>query len=396
MKVLLCHNFYQQAGGERVAVEQQLALLRRHGHRVVLYSRDNLDIRSFRLGEKLAFPWRTIDNRLTRREVRSLVERERPDVAHVHNVFPLISPAIYETLADCGVPIVQTVHNYRFLCPNGLFYTHGEVCERCKLGATHHAVRLRCYRSSYTLSAIYALAIRLHRSRGTFALIDRFIALTDFTARKLAEGGLVAPDKIRVLGNFLPLPLPEPASRAARRAEAAPYALFLGRLTEEKGVHLLVDAFSTLPEVPLKIAGDGPEAATLARTVAAAGAHHIELLGFRSGDEKWGLVRGAAFTVAPSLWSECFPFAVLESLACGVPALVAGHGGLEGMVAGRGVGLTHRPGDVADLRLRVAELAAAPERRQEMGERGRAMVESDYTDDAHYPRLTAIYDEAAR
>lgn len=393
MKILVCHNAYQQPGGEEVAVELQVELLRSRGHQVVLYQRHSRELLDYGLLEKARFPLETIASHRTTREIRDLVAHEHPALAHVHNVFPLLSPSLYVALAGAGVPIVQTVHNYRFLCPNALFYTHGQICERCKHGATHHAVRLRCYRSSYTFSAAYALAIGIHRRRGTFDRIDRFVALTSFTADKLVEGGLAPREKVRVLGNFLPSPLPEPAGVAPDDPAGGGYALFLGRLSREKGVHLLVEAFAGLPSVPLKIAGSGPEAEALARRIESLGATNVELIGRRGGAEKWALIRHALFTVTPSLWYECFPFAVLESLACGVPALVADHGGLAAMLAGRGVAVAFQPGDAADLRARAAELAADPARRRQLGKRGRALVQNEFSDRAHYHRLTGIYRE---
>ena len=184
MKILLVHNNYQQVGGEKAAVESQIELLRRHQHQVLPFIKESLDIKGYRLAAKIALLPRTFYSRQAYHQVRSLVKQERPDLAHVHNVFPLISPSVYRALAAAGVPIIQTVHNFRFLCPNALFYTHGQICERCKHGQTLHAVHLKCYRQSYLLSALYALTIGLHRRWGTFQRIDQFIALTNFTAQK--------------------------------------------------------------------------------------------------------------------------------------------------------------------------------------------------------------------
>lgn len=397
MRILVCHCSYQQPGGEAVAVENQVRLLRERGHEVVLYQRDNREILEYGLAAKARFPLETVDSARTYREVRELAAGERFDLAHVHNVFPLISPSLYRALGDAKVPIVQTVHNYRLLCPNALFFTHGEICERCKHGRTWHAVRLRCYRDSHALSAIYALAVGLHRRRGTFGRIDRFLALSAFAAGKLVESGLTVPERVRVLGNFLPLPLPAPANRAPR-GDDEPYALFLGRLTEEKGIHLLADAFAGVPGLRLRIAGDGPEAGALSQRLAAlAGAGNVETLGYRGGGAKWELLRHAAFTVIPSLWAEGWlPFSALESLACGVPVLIAGHGDLPESVRAEGVGATFAPGDAADLRRRALELARDPAGRREMGARGRALVEREHTDRAFYDRLMAIYREVAQ
>jgi glycosyltransferase involved in cell wall biosynthesis len=387
VKILIVHNHYQQPSGEQMAVEAQVSLLRERGHRVILYMRSNAEIERYGLWQKVIFFPKTIFSRRTYREIRALVMRERPDVAHVHNVFPLISPSVYWALKDSGVPVIQTVHNFRFLCPNALFYTHGRICERCKYGNTLHAVRWKCYRQSYILSGLYAFTIGLHRRAGTFNLIDQFIALTEFTAQKLVESRLTTQDKISVLGNFLPDPLPAPGSFDKRE----PYVVYLGRLSPEKGVEILLDAVTGLPDLRVKIAGDGPQTGVLQTIARQQGLQQVEFLGRVAGEEKWGLLRHATAVVVPSVCYEAFPFVVLESLAAGTPVVASNLGSLPYVVEDGKSGLLFRAGDSQDLREKLAWLVQHPSEALQMGRYGRQVVEKRFSASAHYEELMQIY-----
>jgi glycosyltransferase involved in cell wall biosynthesis len=387
VKILIVHNHYQQLGGEQMAVEAQVSLLRERGHRVILYMRNNAEIERYRLWQKAAFFPEAVFSRRTYHEIRTLIARERPDVAHVHNVFPLISPSVYRALKDSGIPVVQTVHNFRFLCPNALFYTHGRICERCKYGNTLHAVRWKCYRQSYILSTLYALTVGLHRRAGTFNLIDQFIALTEFTAQKLVESRLTTQDKISVLGNFLPDPLPAPGSFDKRE----PYVVYLGRLSPEKGVEILLDAVTGLPDLRVKIAGDGPQTGVLQTIARQQGLQQVEFLGRVAGEEKWGLLRHATAVVVPSVWYEAFPFVVLESLAAGTPVVASNLGSLPYVVEDGKSGLLFRAGDSQDLREKLAWLVQHPSEALQMGRYGRQVVEKRFSASAHYEELMQIY-----
>lgn len=388
-KILVVHNDYQQAGGEQVAVEAQLTLLREHGHNVMLYERDNAEIANYRLWQKAIFFPQTIFSWKTWQEVSRVVRNERPDVAHVHNVFPLISPAVYWVLKKSGVPIVQTVYNFRFACPNALFYTRGQICERCKYGNTVHAIIWRCYRQSYLLSALYALAIGLHRRWGTFEMIDRFVAPSEFTAQKIVESGLTTQDKVSVLEYFLPHPLPD----QKLTVDSEQYILYLGRLSSEKGVEILLQAARGLPHLKVRIAGDGPLTVPLQAMARSWGLRHLEFLGRVVGNEKWRLLRRALTTVVPSLCYENSPFSALESLAVATPVVASNLGSLPYVVEDGKSGLLFHPGDGEDLREKLAWLAAHPEEALAMGRYGRQVVETKYCAGAHYKRLIEIYSE---
>jgi glycosyltransferase involved in cell wall biosynthesis len=392
MKILVIHNHYQQAGGEKVAVEAQTALLRQHGHQVVLYAKQNTSIAEYGVVRRALFFPRTVFSRHCYREILDLVRRERPDVAHLHNVFPLISPAAYVALRVAGVPIVQTVHNFRLLCPNALFYTHGRICELCKGGQTMHAVRLRCFHDSYALSALYALTIGMHRRVGTFARIARFIALTDFSAAKLIEGGLATQDEISVLGNFLPDPLPGVGSFHGR----SPYVVCLGRLSPEKGVATLVEAAARVPDIDVKIMGDGPEGGALRELARLRHATNVEFLGQTTGDAKWKFLRQALAVVIPSLCYEQFPFALLEGMAAGTPILASRLGSLENLVDDGRNGLLFRAEDSQDLAEKLRLLRRDPQATATMGQCARRTVESRWSAEVHHDRLMKIYELALR
>lgn len=387
MKILLVHNDYQQAGGERTAVQAQRRLLRQAGHHLIEYRRDNAEIEAYSPVEKALFFPRTIYSRRTVRELAELIEQERPDVAHVHNVFPLMTPAVYHVLASTHIPIVQTIHNFRFMCPNALFLTHGQVCERCKHGNTLHAVRLRCYRDSLPLSALYAATIGLHRQAGTFSRIDRFITFTEFSKRKLIEGGIAPAQKIDVLGNFLPDPLPAPDEHRRQPNEV----LYLGRLSSEKGPELFVRAAAALPDTRFLVAGDGPERPRLEAFAQTLPARNVQFLGQVDATAKWDLLRRVQATVIPSTCYENLPFAVLESWAVATPVIVSAIGSLPYVVSDGIDGMTFPANDVDRLQARLQEMLADPILARQMGYHGRTKLEREYSEAVHYKKLMAVY-----
>lgn len=389
MKILIVHNHYQNRGGEDAVVNAQVNLLRQRGDEVLLYTRDSAEITDIApIKQALRAP-QVVFSRDTYREIQSLVSRERPDVAHIHNVFPLISPSVYRALHDAAVPIVQTIHNFRLLCPNGLFFTHDLVCERCKSGNTLHAVRLRCFRDSYQASALYAASIGLHRQIGTFNLIDRFIALNRFAANRLVESGLTTQDRIRVIGNFIPDPLPQ----SRRQDNHSQYVVYLGRLAPEKGVDTLIRAMARTPQITLRILGSGPLETKLRNLVQELGLRNVEFLGYIDGEEKWHQLRGALAIVLPSVWYEQFPVSVLESLAVGTPVLASRIGSLPTLVDDTRNGLLFTPGDAIDLSTKLIWIADHPEIAAVMGQHARSVVESNYTASIHYQQLMHAYEE---
>ena len=259
------------------------------------------------------------------KELKEIVEKTRPDGAYIINVFPLISPSVYHALHSLKVPSLQAVGGFRFFCPNALFYTNGHVCERCKHGNYLNAVRYRCYRDSYMFSALFAASIGLNRFAGMLRKISAFICLTEFIKLKLLEAG-VPEDKLFIRPNFID------AARVTPRPGDGNYAVYLGRLSSEKGLWTLVRAFEALKEPLLRIVGTGPLEAELKGYVRERGITNIEFVGFKTGLEKWKLLKGSSFAVVPSECYETFGMVVLEAYAAGKPVIASDIGSLPYVV----------------------------------------------------------------
>ncbi|HQY87385.1 MAG TPA: glycosyltransferase family 4 protein, partial [Tepidisphaeraceae bacterium] len=285
MRVLVAHNFYQQPGGEDGVFNDEVKLLRRFGHNVEIFTAHNDDLRGQRALPQLV---NAVWNREIAHALGTAARAHRAEVVHFHNTFPLISPASYYAAHRAGAAVVQTLHNYRLICPGALLYRQGAVCEQC-VGAAlpWRGVRHRCYRNSLTASAGVALVVSAHRIRRTWQRkVDAYIALTEFGRAKFIEGGL-PPEQISVKPNFLD---PDPGAGAG----AGEYALFVGRLTEDKGVHTLLDAWKQLRRlVPLRIVGDGPLRDEVQQATAESTA--IEYLGQQPRDVVLKLLRDAKF-----------------------------------------------------------------------------------------------------
>lgn len=391
MKILLCHNFYQQKGGEDVAVLALKALLEQRGHQVILFTADNREIERYTCLQKIGFFPRTLFSVRTYRDLRQIAAREKPDIAHVHNVFPLLSPSVYIALNQSGVPIVQTIHNYRFMCLNGLFLREGRICEHCKSGKFFSGFRFKCYRDSHLLSGLYAIAIGYHRRWGTFKRIDRFIALSAFSAEQLVESGVAVPSKISILEHFLPAPLPE----YRRNNFADPYVCYVGRLSHEKGIFTLLEALRRMQGLQLKILGTGPLSEEIKSYIRDHQLNNIELLGFVNGDEKYRILHGALCCVVPSECYEHFPLAVLESAAVGIPIVASRIGGLPKIVSEGETGFLFTPGSSGELRDKLELLMVKSETALLMGQQARQLSETRYSADVHYEALINIYQQVA-
>jgi glycosyltransferase involved in cell wall biosynthesis len=382
MRILTVHNYYQQAGGEDAVFEGEAALLRQHGHEVVEYRQDNTQIHRL---SRLAMASHTIWSRPVYGALQRLLCDVKPDVTHLHNTFPLISPAAYYASQKAGVPVVQTLHNYRLLCPAATFLRNGQVCEQC-LGkiSPWPAVLHACYHRSYAQSAVTAGMLTAHRWLKTWReQVDVYIALTDFSRRKFIEGGL-PEEKVVVKPNFV---YPDPGCRAG----SGNYALYVGRLSAEKGVMTLLQAWQQLPGMPLKAVGDGPlmgAVRAFAHTHAGLG---IEILGRRDPQEVLALMQGAEFVVFPSEWYETFGRVAIEAFACGVPVLASRLGAMAELVDDGHTGLLFRPGDPQDLAAKVCWAIEHPEAMALMGAQARHVYEAKYTADLNYNMLINIY-----
>jgi len=388
MKIVLVHNTYQQPGGEDAAFRNEYNLLTKAGHEVVRYVRSNHDVSHYVSVRQLALAKRTIWASDTREEFRQLLLRERPEIVHVHNTFLMVSPSVYWACRDANVPVIQTLHNYRLICPGGTLFRDGRVCEECVEHGVWQSVRYGCYRKSRTYSALVAAMLTTHRLLGTWSrMIDYYLALTDFARRKFIAGGLPA-DKILVKPNFV---YPDPGDGNEERS----YALFVGRLSPEKGLPTLLAAWARLGIfMPLHIIGDGPVQAQLEEYVRQ---FHIPSVRFL-GSLKWELVvramKGALCLMFPSQCYEGLPMTVIEAFACGTPVIASRMDSRQELISDGWTGLNFTPGDADDLASKARWAWKHPGDMAEMGKRARREYEAKYTSARNYKMLLEIYDRA--
>jgi glycosyltransferase involved in cell wall biosynthesis len=388
MRVLLVHGAYQQFGGEDSVVRAERELLERNGDEVFVYSRHNDEIKQFGAIDKASFFPQTVYSWKCSGEIADVVRGFRPDVAFVHNVYPLISPSVYHKLHELRVPAVQVLHNFRPYCPNGFFYTQGRICEACRDGNYLNAIRKRCYRDSYILSGLYALTLGANRLAGMVKKIAGFICLTEFFKIKMREAG-VPEAKLFVRPNFVYAPPLMPAAVDENNG----YALYMGRLSPEKGCWTLIHAFERLPQFILKIVGTGPVEKELQDYVLAKGVGNIQFLGFKSGDEKWQLLRNSRCLILPSEWYENFPVTVLEAYMAARPVIASRMGGLPYIVEDGKSGFLFDAGEIDQLVQKVRQLFADAANADRMGAHARRLSETKYGPQQGYTNLMNIFSQ---
>jgi glycosyltransferase involved in cell wall biosynthesis len=381
MNVLVVHNFYQQAGGEDGVFADECALLRDRGHHVVTYTVHNDSVAQ--LG-KLSLARKTIWNQESYDSIAQIVRKERIDIAHFHNTFPLVSPAGYYAARDNGARVVQTLHNYRLMCPVATFFRDGHVCEECLGRAVPWpGVVHACYRDNRPASAVTAAMLAGHRAKGTYRdAVDLYLPLTQFARNKFVQAGF--PErKLFVKPNFVS---PDPGEGAG----GGGYVLFIGRLSEEKGLSVLLKAAELLSgRIALKILGDGP----LRQQVegAAARVAGVEYLGRRPSNQVYDILAGAEALVFPSVWYEGLPRTIIEAFAKGTPVVASRLGSMAELVQPGRTGRLFDPGDPADLARHVREILDNPTELSELRSRARAEFLRAYTAERNYPMLIEAY-----
>ena len=387
MRILLAHNYYRSSApsGEDAVFLNERTLLESRCE-IVPYERHNDDIDESTLGRKVRLGLNAAWSRKTYEELSALIHKTQPEIAHFYNTFPLITASAYAACQDKGVPVVQTVQNYRFVCPNGLLLRGGKPCEDCFGTNFLPAIRYRCYRASLPATGAVVWSLLNNRWRGTYNnLVNRYIAPTQFGANKLILGGL-PKHRMEVKPNFLPV-IP------ALGTGSGGYALFAGRLSSEKGLRTLLEAWKNVKGLPLKIAGDGPLREEL-QSLAAMQNLPVEFLGCVSYSEVLNLTRDALFLVVPSEWYEGFPMVVVQALACGTPVIASRLGSLGEIVEEGKTGLKFEAGNPQDLAIRVNELVSDRPRLALMRIHARSTFEEHYTAEKNYSELMEIYQSA--
>ncbi len=387
MKVLVVHNHYQQAGGEDAVVRDEVALLRHFGHEVLLHERSNEELNALPAFGKVSRMLRMDWSDQSCREIRGLIREFKPQVVHFHNIFFMLTPSVYYACREEKVPVVQSLHNFRMLCANGLLFRDGGVCEDCLTKSRWEGVKHGCYRNSPVLSFLVGRMSQEHRRRKTWErCVDRYVTATEFTRRKYIANGLAA-DKVLVKPHFV---YPDPGLSAQHEG----YALFAGRLSEEKGVAMLLAAWEKIKDFPLRVLGDGPLSGKLKDLARQRDIKNVEFLGFLSPEEYGAALAKASFVVIPSICYENFPRMVVEAYSRGIPVVASRLGSMEEIVKDGRTGLLFEPGKPEQLIDRCRFLIDNPAELVRLRRSARQEYEERYTIGKNHEQLMHSYQQA--
>ncbi|MBC7791527.1 MAG: glycosyltransferase family 4 protein [Anaerolineae bacterium] len=408
MKVLFCNKFNFEFSGTEVYLFGLMELLSSHGHELGMFSMTHVSNRpsefagdfvpyaDFKDGrhdilERIRLAGRAIYSIQSRRSLRALLRKFRPDIAHVRNIYHHISPSILWELRQSDIPVVYHLNDFKLLCPNYNLVAHGSVCERCASGAFHNVVRVRCHSSSLASNLVLASEAYLHRWLGTYEkCVTRFIAPSEFCRAKLIEYGWPG-DRIDVMYHFQRIP-PEAVAPVDGDHD---YILYSGRLSVEKGILDLLDAMTKLRDMRLIVAGEGPQRPEIEQVIADRGLTNVQLVGWVGREELNRLGRNARFSVMPSRVYETLGKVILESYALGRPVVASRLGTRPELVADGKTGLLFDPASSHDLAEKIAYLFARPQLAREMGENGQRLIRERHSPEKHYKELMAIYQKAS-
>lgn len=392
MKILVIHNTYRYAGGEEKVVERESDMLKQAGHTIIRYERSNSEFDDLSIGNLIRFPFESVWSNRTVQDLTELIEREQPDLAHIHNTHLMITPSAHHACYALGVPVVQTYHNYRALCPSGTFFRDGHVCEDC---LTHpmmiSALQHRCFRGSRTRTGLVMGRELYHRYIETWnKQVDVGITPTHFTRDKLIEGGFDGK-RLVVKPHFLPY---DPQPRIPNEDEG--YMLYIGRLSPEKGINLLLNTWRLIPHIPLKIIGEGPDQQKVEQFKREMPTAQISTYGMLPKDDIIHAIKKARAVIFPSTCYETFGMVIIEAYACGVAVIGSGHGAPKEIIADGVTGLTFSPITAEALAEKVKHLQEHPTYAHEMGHNARQAFLEHYTQDKNLHQLHTIYEEARK
>jgi glycosyltransferase involved in cell wall biosynthesis len=382
--ILSVYNRYLNRGGEDEVFEAEAELLRKHGCDVRLVTEQVTSPRH--LGEKVCLALNAVWSRKWYAKFQGLVESVRPDVIHIHNLVPVISPSVLYACRRTGAAVVHTLHNYRLLCPASIFFRDGHLCEECLEHSLWRGVRHGCYQGSRPGTAAMAMMLAAHRGLGTWAkTVDCYVALSEFARQKFIQGGLAA-EKLVVKPNFVH---PDPGEGVGNGR----YAVFVGRLAPQKGLPTLLAAWRYLPiRVPLVVVGDGPLSPTLEE--AQLRSTTITYRKRLPHDQALATIKQARFLLFPSEWHEGFPLTIAEAFACGIPVICSRLGSMQEIVEDGRTGLHFTAGDASDLAAKVEWAWTHQDEMKTMGRQARMEYEAKYTADRNYEMLIDIYQRA--
>lgn len=387
-KVLIVHNYYQIPGGEDTVVANEKKMLEEHGHDVVLYSRNNSELNHMKKASKLLLPFSVIFNIRTYRDVKRIIKDNSIDIVHVHNTLNLISPSVYYAARSLDIPVVQTVHNFRFVCPAATFYRDGDICEDCLSKGLGCAVSHRCYRGSRIQTLACVLSTKIHRMLGIYRKIN-YICLTKFTRDKLLninknrKNPVFIPDSFYIKPNFT---YPNPVNH-----KKGDFFLFIGRIEKIKGIDLLIEAFSKLPEEKLIVAGTGTDLDRYKRLALAGGCDNIIFEGFVEREKLNNYLSEAKAVIVTSQWYETFGMIIAEAFSSHVPVITGDIGNIGGLVSDGVNGFKFTYDSPDDLVRAIEEFNSSDY--MSLSDNAYAEYENRFTPEINYRTLMDIYDD---
>jgi glycosyltransferase involved in cell wall biosynthesis len=380
MRILMAHNYYQQAGGEDIVFNAEKNLLLARGHEVLEYTESN-DLIAMK--GWLSAAQRTIWSKASYRAIKEVILSKKPDIAHFHNTFLMLSPSVYYACYEMGIPVVQSLHNYRLTCPSAILFRKGNICENC-MGKSFpwpgfvHA----CYRNSFGQSLVVASMLAYHNLHKTWSeKVNAYITATKFSRDKMVQAGL-AESKIFIKPNFIEYLEGHPSG-------TRDYALLSSRLTVDKGVVLVIKAWEQGSHIPFKITGDGPLRSLVIQLTESNPA--VDYLGYLERNRLLQQMQNARFLIFPSQMYEVFPMAIVEAFACGIPVVASRIGVMAEIIRDMETGMLFKPGDVTDFLNKTEWLWNHPEEADRMGRQARLEFEKDFTPERNYELLMDIY-----
>lgn len=331
LKILQVHNGYQIPGGEDVVVANEKRLLEMHGHEVWTYARNNSELNEMKLWQKLLIPFTAVYSFKTYREVKRIIKEQHIDVVHVHNTLMVVSPSVFYAAFHCHVPVVQTLHNFRMLCPAGSFFRGDRICEECSENGLQCSLKYGCYRGSRVQTFVSAAILKIHRMLGTYRKVH-FICLTEFNRQKLSQLNkkgreVIDMNKVYIKPNFT---FQDDVNFES--SSHLDYFLFVGRVEALKGIDVVIKAFEQMPDQRLVVAGDGPLMEQMQDYIKTHEMKNVEFAGYLSKTQLQEKYRKARAVIMSSQCYEAFAMTIAEAYSYGVPVIAGDVGNLRNMV----------------------------------------------------------------
>lgn len=380
-KVLVVHNYYQIPGGEDTVVANKKKLLEDHGHEVVLYTRHNSELKTCSKLQKLLLPFSTVFSLKTYREVKALIKKEKVDIVHVHNTLNLVSPSVYYAAFHAHVPVVQTIHNFRLLCPGATFFRDGHICEDCVSKGLFCAVKHKCYRGSRLQTLACVISTGIHRILGTYKKIN-YICLTEFNKEKLLQLKQIKAEQVFVKPNFV-----EAAKEIVPYEQRKKQFVYAGRLDQLKGVDLLLKAWRMFQaeDYRLVICGTGPMEDWCKEYAEKYQLKNVEFKGFLENAKAKQLIGESKALILPTQWYEGFPMTIVESYAAGTPVIASDLGNAGSLVEDGRSGWKFKADSPEEL-CEVLQKAKASSKSLE-----REFIKK-YSEESNYEQLRKLYE----